>query len=60
MANYVQIDKFESGDFDDFIDHFEICLLANEWPDEKKALMIATCLKGESLDAYGCIVSSPG
>ena len=52
MANYVQIDKFESGDIDDFIDHFEICSLANEWPDEKKALMIATCLKGESLDVY--------
>ena len=55
MANYVQIDKFESGDIDDFIDHFEICSLANESSDEKKALMIATCLKDESVDVYNSL-----
>ena len=47
MANYVQIDKFESGDIENCIDHFEICSLAIEWSDEKKALMIATCIKGD-------------
>ena len=50
MAQYVQVDKFENGDIDDFMDHFEICSLANEWSIEKKALMIATCLKGEALE----------
>ena len=52
MAQYVQVDKFEDGDIDDFMDHFEICSLANEWSIEKKALMIATCLKGEALEVY--------
>ena len=52
MANQVQVDKFESGDVDDFIDYFEICALANEWSVEKKALMVATCLKGEALEVY--------
>ena len=52
MAQYVQVDKFENGDIDDFMDHFEICSLANEWSIEKKALMIATCLKGEALEVY--------
>ena len=25
------MDKFENGDVEDFIDHFEICSLENEW-----------------------------
>ena len=25
MANQVQVDNFESGDVDDFIEHFDIC-----------------------------------
>ena len=52
MANPVQVDKFEGGDVDEFIEHFEICALANGWETEKKALMIATCLKGEALEVY--------
>ena len=52
MANLVQVDKFENGNVEDFIDHFEICSLANEWSNQKRALMIATCLKGETLEVY--------
>ena len=48
----VQVDKFESGDVDDFRDHFEICALANGWSVEKKALMMVTCLNGEALEVY--------
>ena len=50
-----QVDKFDDGDVDDFIKHFEICALANGWDDEKRALMIATCLKGEALEVYKTI-----
>ena len=50
--NLVQIEKFESGDFEEFLDNFEISSLANEWGADKKALMIATCLKGEALQVY--------
>lgn len=52
MANPIQVDKFDGGDVDEFIEHFEICALANGWEMEKKALMIATCLKGEALEVY--------
>ena len=52
MSNIVQVDKFEGGDVDQFIVHFEICALANGWDKEKNALMIATCLKGEALEVY--------
>ena len=52
MSNLVQVDKFESGDVDEIIEHFEICALANGWDEEKNALMIATCLKGEALEVY--------
>ena len=50
MSNLVQVDKFEGGDVDEFIKHFEICALANCWNEEKNALMIAICLKGEALE----------
>ena len=53
----VQVDKFEGGDVDEFIEHFEICALANGWEVEKKALMIATCLKGEALGVYKTVNS---
>ena len=46
------MNKFESGDVDEFIEHFEICALANGCDEEKNALMIATCLKGEALEVY--------
>ena len=55
MSNLVQFDKFEGGDVDEFIEHFEICALANSWDEEKNALMIATCLKGEALEVYKTI-----
>ena len=51
-SNLVQLEKFESGDFEEFLDNFEICSLANEWNVEKKVLMIATCLRGEALQVY--------
>ena len=57
MTNIVQVDKFEGGDIDEFIEHFEICALANGWEVEKKALMIATCLKGEALGVYKTVNS---
>ena len=49
MSNLFQVDKFGGGD-DEFIEHFEICALANGWDEEKNALMIATCLKREALE----------
>ena len=49
---HVQVEKFENGDIEYFLEHFEICSLANEWTVEKKALMIATCLRGEALEVY--------
>ena len=33
-SNLVQIEKFESGDFEEFLDNFEISSLANEWVEE--------------------------
>ena len=50
--NLVQIEKFEIGGFEEFLDNFEISSLANEWGADKKALMIATCLRGEALQVY--------
>ena len=44
-SNLVQIEKFERGDFEEFLDNFEIRSLASEWGADKKALMIATCLR---------------
>ena len=52
MANMVQADKFDGGDIDDYLEHFDICALANGWEQERKALMIATCLKGEALEVF--------
>ena len=51
-SNLVQIEKFESGDSGEFLDNFEISSLANEWGEDKKALMIATCLSGGALQVY--------
>ena len=51
-SNLVQIEKFESGDFEEFLDNFEISSLASEWEADKKTLMIATCLRGEALQVY--------
>ena len=59
MANPIQVDKFDGGDVDEFIEHFEICALANSWEMEKKALMIATCLKGEALEVYKTVRNIP-
>ena len=47
VANAVQADKFDRGEFDEYLEHFEICALANGWEPEPKALMLSTCLKGE-------------
>ena len=52
MANMVQADKFDGGDIDDYLEHFDICALANGWEQERKALMIATCFKGEALEVF--------
>ena len=52
MANAVQADKFDGGDVDEYLEHFEICALANGWEPERKALMLATCLKGEALEVF--------
>ena len=35
ISNLVQVDKFEGGDVDEFIEHFEICALANGRDEEK-------------------------
>ena len=51
-SNFVQIEMFESGDFEEFLDNFDISSLASEWGADKKALMIATCLRGEALQVY--------
>ena len=42
-----QVETFENGEIEYFLEHFDICSLANEWTLEIKALMIATCLRGE-------------
>ena len=53
MANaHVQVEKFENGDIEYFLEHLDICSLANEWTLEKRALMIAICLRGEALEVY--------
>ena len=46
-SNIVQLEKFESGDFEEFIDSFDICSLAKEWSEDKKVLMVATCVRGK-------------
>ena len=51
-SQLVKIQKFENGDFEEFIDNFEICSLANEWTENKKALLLGACLKGEALEVY--------
>ena len=43
------MEKFESGDVEEFLENLEIYSLANEWNADKKVLMIATCLSGEAL-----------
>ena len=57
MANIVQADKFDGGDIDDYLEHFEICALANGWDQERKALIVATCLKGEALEVFKTVDS---
>ena len=37
-SNLVQMEKFESGDFEEFLDNFEISSLANEWEKIRKFL----------------------
>ena len=43
---------FESGDFGEWLEHFEICAMANGWTVEQKSLKLATRLQGEALIAY--------
>ena len=43
---------FESGDFDEWLEHFEICAMANGWTVEQKSLKLATRLQVEALFAY--------
>ena len=57
-SNLVQIEKFESGDFEEFLDNFVISSLANELVEYKKVLMIATCLRGEALQVYKTLTTN--
>ena len=43
---------FESGDFGEWLEHFEICAMANGWTVEQKSLKLATRFQGEALIAY--------
>ena len=43
---------FESGDFVKWLEHFEICAMANDWTVEQKSLKLATRLQGEALITY--------
>ena len=57
---HVQVGKFENGNIEYILEHFDLCSLANEWALEKRALMIATCLRGEALEVYKTLDAESG
>ena len=43
---------FSTGSIDEWFVHFDICLKANGWNDEMKALKVPTLLEGEALASW--------